>query len=79
MAGVTSDGRSPRRALKVMTPTLLAVLAGVSGCAVREPCFQVVAVTPASGEAMVFDACKGAFGVIQVPPPTKRSAPKTDL
>jgi hypothetical protein len=74
MAGVNGERLLPRRAL-MLTPPLLAVLAGVSGCAARYPCFQVVAIAPASGAAMVFDACRGEFDIVSIPTPPKKAPP----
>jgi len=68
MAGCRRE-MTTRVGFSVRFSALLLVLTAAFGCAAREPCFQVIAVTPASGEAMVFDACKGRFVVIPTPPP----------
>lgn len=50
MADVTARATGFSKPWRVIQP-LAAILAGASGCAVREPCYQVIAVTPASRQA----------------------------
>lgn len=71
MVGVTAKAMLRAKPWRVILP-LAAILAGSSGCAAREPCYQVVAVMPASGDAIVFDACRGRFETIEPPAPPKR-------
>jgi hypothetical protein len=74
MAGVTVQKGGVRAVVKTLLVAVAcgcalgAILAVSTGCAVREPCYQVIAVTPATGEVLVFNACDGTFEMRSLAP-----------
>lgn len=57
--------------------TLVAIAVFIVGCGFREPCYQTAGISPSTGTALVFDACRGEFAVKSMPKPP--ASPTTTL